>query len=564
MVKSDSDGDQAVQRSEAQYDALTDLASPLLVPPASRRYNLQYSALYDYRLRRLKHPKGRLLAAATKRWTDGVYEEEENTVINEESQTSTASTSSNAKSRKRGRREEPLPTANYVKRILDVKQGKICFVIGTIYCSMHLKPDVLEELTREQWLPPQPLNERYADPEKDEFFVEDESGRVRLVGDGLAPDGYLRNALVTGVVVAILGTETRSGDFEVADAIFAGVPAPDETNSNGSHKVKKENSKSDAMDLDENADEGDWVALVSGLNIEPAKTDFTVKAEGQNATKDKQNGVTSVDNESMMGFAEAELRSMLLTDWLLGAVENDDNITEKVVGLIIAGNSIAPAPRNNDEKSLGPRNNHSGPPASKDAYPTSTFDDFLADLVSSMHVHLLPGSNDPTSIALPQQPLHFALLPKSSPFSGLHRETNPAWFGLAGKKFLGTSGQNIDDIFKYMLETDPESRLDAACNTLDWGHVAPTAPDTLACYSLNDRDPFLIESAPDVYFVGNQDKFSTRLYHGTNGHKIRVILLPKFSTTGSVVLVNTKTLAIKHVNVGWPAIPHHVHEELEG
>ncbi|PWN36697.1 uncharacterized protein FA14DRAFT_118691 [Meira miltonrushii] len=527
MVKTDTEESQAVQRSEAQYDALTDLAEPLLVPLASRKYNLQYSALYDYRLRRLKHPKGRLLAAATRRWTEGVYEEEES-AVNEESQASTASTSSNSRSRKRGRREEPLPTAHYVKRILDVKQGKICFVIGTIYCSMHLKPDVLEELTREQWLPPQPPNERYADPERDEFFVEDESGRVRLVGDGLAPDGYLRSALVTGVVVAILGTETRSGDFEVADAIFAGVPPPNETNGNGTHK--------------------------------PAKTDFIGKTEGQN----KQNGITSRENESMMGFAEAELRSMLLTDWLLGAVESDDKV-EKVVGLVIAGNSIAPAPRNDDEKSLGPRNNQSGPPASKDAYPTSTFDDFLADLVSSMHVHLLPGSNDPTSIALPQQPLHFALLPKSSPSSGLHRETNPAWFGLAGKKFLGTSGQNIDDIFKYMLETDPESRLDAACNTLDWGHIAPTAPDTLACYPLNDRDPFLIEAAPDVYFVGNQDKFSTRLYHGTNGHKVRVILLPKFSTSGSIVLVNPKTLAVKHVNVGWPSLPHNVHEEeLEG
>lgn len=549
----------AVQRSDAQYEALTDLATPLLVPLASRRYNLQYSSLYDYRLRRLKHPKGRLLAAATKRWTEGIYEEEES-AINEESQTSTASTSSNSRTRKRGRREDPLPTANYVKRILDVKQGKICFVIGTIYCSMHLKPDVLEELTREQWLPPQPPNERYADPEKDEFFVEDESGRVRLVGDGLAPDGYLRSALVTGVVVAILGTETRSGDFEVADVIFAGVPPPDETNGNGTQKVKKEQDNADAMEIDEDSDEGEWVALVSGLNIEPAKTDFTGKTEGQNAVKNKQNGTTSGEDESMMGFAEAELRSMLLTDWLLGAVESDDNVG-KVVGLVIAGNSIAPAPRNDDEKALGPRNNQSGPPASKDAYPTSNFDDFLVDLVSSMHVHLLPGSNDPSSIALPQQPLHFALLPKSSPFSGLHRETNPAWFGLAGKRFLGTSGQNIDDIFRYLLETDPESRLDAACNTLDWGHIAPTAPDTLACYPLNDRDPFLIEAAPDVYFVGNQDKFSTRLYHGTNGHKVRVILLPKFSTSGSIVLVNPKTLAVKHVNVGWPALPHNVHEE---
>ncbi|KAH0445936.1 hypothetical protein IEQ34_025231 [Dendrobium chrysotoxum] len=50
----------------------------------------------------------------------------------------------------------------------------------------------------------------------------------------------------------------------------------------------------------------------------------------------------------------------------------------------------------------------------------------------------------------------------------------------------------------------------------------------------------------------NQDRFSTRLYHGTNGHKVRVILLPKFSTTGSLVLVNVKTLAIKHVNIGCP------------
>ncbi|KAH0445935.1 hypothetical protein IEQ34_025230 [Dendrobium chrysotoxum] len=467
MVKEDIDESEAIQRRDGQYDALTDLATPLLVPLSSRRYNLQYATLYDYRLRRLKHPKGRLLAAATRRWTEGVYEEEEEVMMGkndttgkEESQTSIASTSSASKSRKRGRREEPLPKANYVKRILDVKQGQICFVIGTIYCSMHLKPDVLEELTREQWLPPQPPNERYADPEKDEFFIEDESGRVRLVGDGLAPDGYLRNALVTGVVVAILGTETRSGDFEIADAIFAGIPAAEDTN-------------------------GEWVALVSGLNLEPAITDFSVNPE----RKGKSNGIAGGESESMMGFAEAELRSMLLTDWLMGMVDKDENLG-KVVGLIIAGNSIAPATRSDDDRAVGSRNNQSGPPASKDAYPTSTFDDFLTDLVSSMHVHLLPGPNDPTSIALPQQPLHFALLPKSSPFTGLHRETNPAWFGLAGKKFLGTSGQNIDDIFKYMLETDPDSLLDAACNTLDWGHIAPTAPDTLACYPLHDRDPF--------------------------------------------------------------------------
>jgi DNA polymerase delta subunit 2 len=50
----------------------------------------------------------------------------------------------------------------------------------------------------QQYLPPQPASEKYADPEKDEFFLEDESGRVRLVGDSVAPDGFLRSSLITG------------------------------------------------------------------------------------------------------------------------------------------------------------------------------------------------------------------------------------------------------------------------------------------------------------------------------------------------------------------------------
>lgn len=50
-------------------------------------------------------------------------------------------------------------------------------------------------------------------------------------------------------------------------------------------------------------------------------------------------------------------------------------------------------------------------------------------------------------------------------------------------RFLGSSGQNINDIFRYTSETDSRARLDAACRTLDWGHIAPTAPDTL-CESL--------------------------------------------------------------------------------
>lgn len=52
--------------------------------------------------------------------------------------------------------------------------------------------------------------------------LEDRSGRICLVGE------RARSAqLVTGVIVAALGIETSSGDFEVADICFAGMaPQP--------------------------------------------------------------------------------------------------------------------------------------------------------------------------------------------------------------------------------------------------------------------------------------------------------------------------------------------------
>jgi hypothetical protein len=122
-----------VQRSSSHYDPLTRLSEPFLVPLSSRRYNRQFSTLYDYRLRRLKHPKGRLVKKATEQWWEGKG-------------ASSALMRDSSQSSSQGSLEIK---ANYVKRILDVKQGQICFVIGIVYCSMHLKPDVLEELTRE-------------------------------------------------------------------------------------------------------------------------------------------------------------------------------------------------------------------------------------------------------------------------------------------------------------------------------------------------------------------------------------------------------------------------------
>ena len=91
------------------------------------------------------------------------------------------------------------------------------------------------------------------------------------------------------------------------------------------------------------------------------------------------------------------------------------------------------------------------------------------------------------------------------------RVTNPHEFELDGVTFLGTSGQNIDDIYKY---SDEENRLALLQRILEWGHMVPTAPDTLTCYPLSDNDPFILQSAPHVFFVGNQPSYSSQVIKG--------------------------------------------------
>lgn len=121
----------------------------------------------------------------------------------------------------------------------------------------------------------------------------------------------------TGVVVAILGTETRSGDFEIADALFAGVP---DKETSIKEKVKRE----DAMEVDEIASSNGWVALVSGLELESSIASVTVN-KGSNV-KENGNG-----QHGMMGYADKELKLMLLTEWLLGHVGGEE-VSEKKRG----------------------------------------------------------------------------------------------------------------------------------------------------------------------------------------------------------------------------------------
>lgn len=59
-----------------------------------------------------------------------------------------------------------------------------------------------------------------------------------------------------------------------------------------------------------------------------------------------------------------------------------------------------------------------------------------------------------------------------------------------------------------------ESRLDIMARMMDWRHIVPTAPDTLTSYPFPTSDPFMLQTAPHVFFAGNQPKFAQRLIEG--------------------------------------------------
>lgn len=40
-------------------------------------------------------------------------------------------------------------TVRQVERVLDVRQGKLCWVAGTIYMDMPLKPNILEDISKD-------------------------------------------------------------------------------------------------------------------------------------------------------------------------------------------------------------------------------------------------------------------------------------------------------------------------------------------------------------------------------------------------------------------------------
>ncbi|XP_043269570.1 DNA polymerase delta subunit 2-like [Venturia canescens] len=375
---------------------------------------------------------------------------------------------------------------------LEHQLDKRCIIIGTLYKHQQWKPSILRELNEETTEVVVEQKDHYCD-EKDQPFLEDEMLRIKLVGDKVDID-----EVITGVVCAILGHKTESGTFDMEDWCFPGCP------------------------------------LQSRTPITPIKGKLVL--------------VSTLD---LMNNAKC-LSTSLLSEWISGMAGNLMSQSEQasVVRVLLTGNSVSSTSNERSEQDLLVNAAYNQESITQTSAAIDKLDKWLKGLLEHCCVTLMPGEHDPTNFMLPQKPFHRFMLQNSSRYAHFQGASNP-WIGKVGNRLVtGSSGQPIEDIARVCGNTSKRTPLDWLERTLVWRHFCPTAPDTLPSHPYYEKDLFIMSECPDIYFVGNTNKFETKLWTGDNGQTVRLICVPQFTKTKSVVLVDMETLHTETISFG--------------
>lgn len=119
-----------ILRKTAEHTEVSDAGNPFILK--EQTFRQQYANIYFIRLTKLRDAT---LEAARERWSGlpgtspphGLY----------------------TQCKKKLTIPNSVEKIEYVSKVLDVQAGKLCYIIGTVYMDMPLKPNILEDITKE-------------------------------------------------------------------------------------------------------------------------------------------------------------------------------------------------------------------------------------------------------------------------------------------------------------------------------------------------------------------------------------------------------------------------------
>lgn len=307
--------------------------------------------------------------------------------------------------------------------------------------------------------------------DEDVVWLEDGVMRVKLV---LLPEQASR--LATGIVMAVLGTATADGGFQVTGMCLASVPAPPALPA-----------------ATEPA--GPFLALVSGLAF---------------GTKEAESSGLAAARERLASFLARE--------------SGGEAPPGPVQKLLICGGLIKSDLR--DKKAT--------------VAALAEADAAVSKLAAAVATEVMPGHGEPSNLSLPQMPLHphFFRQARGLGSAAFKSVSNPHSGELDGVRLLGHSGQPVMDLLRTSRLESPLGALQLCLEALHVAPTAPdtipSQPFTNEDPFVIDKAPHVLFSGghdkAEHYYRG----------HPSGASGTTCICVPAFHVQPAVVLVSLR------------------------
>jgi DNA polymerase delta subunit 2 len=358
--------------------------------------------------------------------------------------------------------------------------------------------------------------EKFID-EKDSLSLEDSSGRVKIDSkSNLNIDEF-----VTGIPVAFKGQLNNKEIFVVNEYLFYRL------------KDKITNTPMD-VELNTPKENQNLILFISNLKL--------------GNPNEIENGLGGIARSMLVDFIQNN-----------NLTENLSNISSRIKRVIFVGASAYVNDKIEElDKGSFIKAEEYKKEFNKIIENYTSLDKYLNLLSSYIQVDLMNNIEGNDGVYFPQNPNgQFLFLENIRNINAktLNLVENPYIFDIYSYKlkdkkyFLGTSGENINCIMQYTSISEP---LIAMEKTLEWGHLAPLAPDTFRIYPFTEKDPLLLEKIPDMYFISGKNEFKMKKvefnYDVDSKKSVTLMELPDFSSTFKGIVYNIDDDSINEIN----------------